>query len=102
MLAYDVAETGERQLVDSAAGVLNSDDRLRCISNFIPQHGVDFDCYAVASNRLLLFSADRSHANIDNYTSLDSERDNPIQHRPANPRITAQPNNHSALILAPD
>ncbi len=99
VLADDVAQRGQRELIRRGEYVGDVDDRLRRIDHFIPQRGVDPDRHAIAGDRFLRFDGNRLDANVDQGLRLNAERDQVIQTRPAHPDVAPQPKHDAALVL---
>src|SRR5215468_9169882 len=101
MLADDVAQRGERHLVDRGAVVLHGDHGLRRVDDAEPQDGVDLDGDTVAGDRLLLLDRDRLRAQVQLLLPLD-ERNDPVETRPAHGLVAAEAEDDAALIFLGD
>src|SRR6202043_206580 len=100
MLANNVPEAGERELVHGGSGVLHCDDRFCGVHDFVPQNRVDFNRHTIAGDCFLLFSADRAHTDIDDDASFNPKWDNEVKAWAADSNITPEAENHTTLVLA--
>src|SRR5215472_13981672 len=102
VLADDVAQAGERQLVNRGTGLAHRDHRLAGIDDAIPENRVEPHGDAVARDGLLPFGGYGARADVDRHRALDAERNDPVEARSAQPRIAAESEDDTTLILLCD
>src|ERR1043165_3352635 len=102
MLANDVAQTRQSQLVNRALSASNRDYRFRRINNFVPKHCIDFNCDTVSRNRFLLLSRNSPDSNVDDQAPFDAERHDPVKTGSANSGESTKAKNYTTFIFPRD
>ena len=65
VLADDVAQAGQRQLVHGRGRIGHRDDGFGRIDDPVPEHGIHLDGHAVARDGFLLLRRDGTRADVD-------------------------------------
>ncbi len=102
MLPDDVTQRGQGDLIHRRAVIVHRDHGALRLDHTEPQHRVDADRHAVLGDRFLRLHADRRRADVNNPRSLDVQRDDPEQPRPANTLIAPQAEHDRPLVLGGD
>ncbi len=81
MLADDVAQGRQGDLIDRLAEIFDGDDRLSRIDDLVPEHRVHLHRDAVPGDGFLLLDLGGDGADVDDALPVD-ERNDPVKPRP--------------------
>ena len=102
MLADDVSQAGEGDLLDGNAKIFDIQNGLLRVADAIPEYRIHFYRDAIARDGFLLLDRSGNHAEVDAGFVFDSERNQPEQARTAQPGIAPQSKHDGALVFSRD
>ncbi len=99
MLADDVAQRRQGELLYGAAKIFYRQHRLLRIVHFVPENRVYLNGNAVAGDRFLLLDGFSHDAEVDPEFVLDAQRNEP--EKAGSPKVceAAQPEDYGALVF---